>query len=363
MAELGSSVKGGNPSTWDKIRGLLPRPAAPEPRKEVKDLMSELRLAPGDISRIFEVYQKLRQHDGNLKTRAKQITLHSSAVINVVNDHRIYVEILLKNILQLGGCNEFVDWDHFVFLFLQFCSLTKVEICQLMFLFIVREARGLDIHYLTSTQLDRFYDMYRPDSGLMEGAHVAPPPDSMLCTRIHFSNFPLSRYYITDFVEISFLYSQLISPIVYLQRQFRRVIPSLRFWDNYENYALIGSRKIGVEYFMITKAQVHLLNEEDQFQETTDLLLLSSYIIQKKLLQDPSYVGVDPAASAWGNVFHKLDNAGNAMLTEEEKAARKKQADLSGIRQRTKDLVGARIDVNLLYNQLDKSAILKKAEA
>lgn len=361
MVELGTSVKTGNPTAWEKLRSFLPQAAPPEPRREVKELIAEVHLSQGDISKMFQVYQRLRRQDGNLRTRAKQLTLHSSVVINVVNDHRIYVQLLLRNILQLGGCNEYIDWDHFVYVFVQFCSLTKVEICQLMFLFIVRESRGLDIHYLTSAQLDRFYDMYRPESGVM-GPGAAPPPPTMLCSRLHFSNFPLSRYYMTDFVEICFLYSQLINPIVYLQRQFRRVIPSLRFWDNYENYALIGSRKITAEYFSIKKANAHLLKEE-QFQETTDLLLLSSYIIQKKIAQDPSYSGVDPAASAWGNVLEQLDNAGNGIVSEEDKTARGKQLDMSATRRRGKDFVGARIDVDVLYNQLNHSAILKKAES
>jgi hypothetical protein len=361
MADLWSSVGKGDATIWERLKSYLPNAAPPEPRAEVKDLIADVRLSQRDVSRIFQIYQKLRRQDGNLRTRAKQITLHSSSVINIVNDHRVYVQLLLKNILQLGGCNEFIDWDHFVYICVQFCSLTKVEICQLMFLFIVRESRGLDIHYLTSTQLDRFYDLYRPETS----GTVSSPPESMLCSRIHFSNFPLSRYYMTDFVEICFLYSQLINPILYLQRQFRRVIPSLRFWDIYENHALIGSRKIGVDYFAIKKSRVHLL-DEDQFKETTDLLILSSYIIQKKIATDHNYAGVDQSATAWGNVFGQLATAGNAIRdleAEEELRQRKMDMHFVSGRKRGGDAIGAKIDVDLLYNQLSHSAILKRAES
>ena len=255
---------------YGKILDVLPQGAPTEPSDLVKQLIANVCLSQAEIARIYQVFQHLRFRDGN-KRISNQPILSSTAVVHVLESSKEHVDILLKNVLQLGGCYEHIDWDHFLFVFIKLCSLSKVEICQLLFLIIVRELRGLEVHYLTSTQLDRFYERYRTES----------TPASMNCSKIHFSNFPLSRYYITDFIEVCFLYSPLLNPILILQRQFQKVIPSVRFWDSYD-YLSGTNRKIGLDFFLIKRNTVTMA-EGMSVQETCDLLLLSSEFVHEKL--------------------------------------------------------------------------------
>jgi hypothetical protein len=319
---------------WKRLFEFLPSAAPREPSEEVKALLAATKLSQNDVSGIFHVYQRLRWRDGSLRTKTKQITLRTSVVIDLVPDNRSYMITLLRNIMQLGGCYEYIDWNHFVYIFVRFCSMTKVELCQLMFLIIVRESRGLDVHYLSATQMDMFYEMYRTGSGDMPSG-TPPLPVSMQCNRIHFSNFPLPRYYMTDFVEICFLYNPLINPMIYLQRQIQRVLPSLRFWDAYENLSLIGNRKISIDFFLMHAHRVPIAGDEP-FKETCDLLLLGSQLINEKkkfgmsatsMLHQQSIT----AQGEWSNVFNKMhlmgSDAGNDVSAIEVTKERKKELD------------------------------------
>jgi len=305
----------------------LPTSAPQEPREEVRTLIENMNFSQDDVSTIFHIYQQLRRKDGSLRTKTKLITLRTSSVINIVNDHRIYVLSLLRNIMQMGGCYEYIDWNHFLYIFIRFCSLTKVELCQLMFLIIIRESRGLDVHYMTATQLDIYYEIFRVGrSPLPPG--TPPPPESMTCNKVHFSNFPLSRYYVTDFVEICFLYNQLINPLLFLQRQFQRIFPSLRFWDNYENKSLIGNRKITIDFFLMKRSRVYIASE-DPFKETCDLLLLSSELIHSKIFCNRGIIPAQDDTSAWSNLLKKLGSGGNP-IEDDGKTKRNNEIEFLG---------------------------------
>ena len=270
-----------------RVISLFPQSAPVEPTDSLKSLIAESSLSQADVAKMYKVFQSLhRQEVLRSYHRFRTSAISVGSMINIIPANREYVQILLSNVLQLGGCYEYLDWNHFLYVTIRFSSLTKVEMCQLMFLIIVRESRGLDVHYLTSTQLDRFYQMYRSSE----------VPRTMNCSTIHFSNFPLSRYYITDFVEICFLYAQLLNPLIYLQRQFQRVLPNVKFWENHENPTLVGNRKVGMDFFLIKKSQINLLSETP-FQETNDLLLLASEIIHNKVAESGTRVG------GWGSIF------------------------------------------------------------
>jgi hypothetical protein len=251
------------------ILDFLPQAAPTEPLDPVKKLIAEVGLSQSDVASIFRTFERLRNLDGRKSSGGNRL-LSVKFVISAISKCKDEVELLLNNILQLGGCYETVDWDRFLFVFIKFCALTRVELCQLLFLIIVRELRGLEIHYLTSTQLDRFYEKYRKPS----------TPTSMNCSKIHFSNFPLGRYYPTDFIEVCFLYSPLINPILILQRQFQSLMPSLRFWDNYDFLSGMN-RKISHDFFLMKRFRFQMTGET-AFQETCDILLLSSDFMNQK---------------------------------------------------------------------------------
>lgn len=250
-------------SAYYKLLDFLPQGAPPEPHEQVRNVIADIGMSQADISLIFRLFQKLRYPDGN-RWNGNQMVLSSGAVLNLIATNREFVGTLLRNILQLGGCYELVDWNQFLYVLLRFCSLNKVELCQLLFLIIVREMKGLEIHYLTTAQLDRFYERYRGDR----------VPANMDCNKIHFSNFPLARYYVTDFVEISFLYCPLVNPILYLQRQLQRALPSARFWDTYD-FISGSNRQVTLDFFLVKRRNVNMTASAN-FQETCDLLILRS---------------------------------------------------------------------------------------
>ncbi len=254
---------------YSSISEVLPQGAPTAPVDAVTALIQEMGLSQSDVANIHRTFERLRILDGRVLLAGQRV-LSSKSVIKAIAQHKDYVELLLQNILQLGGCYETVDWDRFLYVFLKFCALTRVELCQLLFLIIIRELRGLEIHYLTSTQLDRFYERYRTQS----------TPTSMNCSKIHFSNFPLARYYATDFIEVCFLYSPLINPMLVLQRQFQSIMPSLRFWDNYDFLSGMN-RKITHDFFLMRRTRIEMTSAA-AFQETCDMLLMRSELLNRE---------------------------------------------------------------------------------
>ena len=81
--------------------------------------------------------------------------------------------------------------DEFLYVFLRFNSLSKVELCQTMFYIIIKDVKSWTIHYLTSTQLHEYFEVYRDC-----------PVKSFNTGEISFATLPLHRYYISDFVEL-----------------------------------------------------------------------------------------------------------------------------------------------------------------
>lgn len=319
------------------VLDLFPQPAPAEPSIEVKRLIFESGLSQSDLAVIHKRFQILRRLSGVTHTAHAAGTLPTSYMINIIPTNRPEVESLLRNILEIGGCYQTIDWSHFLYIFIKFCSLTKVEICQLLFLIIVRECKGLDSHYLTSAQLDRFYDRYRRDT----------TPESMNCSRIHFSNFPLSRYYATDFVEICFLYGPLVNPLMFLQRKLQQVLPSFRFWDDY-NYLTGSNRKITLDFFLI-KRQNLMMNSNQGFQETCDLLLLSSNLVHAKLIAQRS--GSMPLSVSIPD------------STASKSARIERVLELGFLSKNPKYMAGDDHSFKRIHAQLDKNALLKRKDS
>ena len=321
-----------------KVLDLLPQSAPAEPTEEVKTLIAETKISQADIARIHRLYQRLRHQEGNHWLQ-NQMTLSTASIIKIVPEYRTQVISLLRNILQLGGCYEQIDWSHFLYIFIKFCSLSKVEVCQLLFLIIVRECRGLDVHYLTSAQLDRFYDRYR-------GEFV---PVGMNCNKVHFSNFPLSRYYVTDFIEICFLYGPLVNSILFLQRKFQQVFPSLRFWDEYD-FISGTNRKITLDFFLVKKHHL-IMNSSVAFQETCDMLLMSSDLMHKK----PAAVNPDDVEGGDGKQGWKGRGSLGSTL--------ERSLEIDFLSKNRKFNINSEHGINQVYAKMQPNSLLKRKDS
>lgn len=134
-----------------------------------------------------------------------------------------------------------VPFDGFIYVFIQFCTLSKLELCQVMFYIVSKEMKSWTVRYLTSTQLEEFYDDY----------HECPIK-SFNTSGIDFSKLSLAKYRMTDFIELLFRFSQLINPCMHLQRSLQQSLPDLRFWSDYDRVKM-SNRKITIDFFRIKK--------------------------------------------------------------------------------------------------------------
>merc|ERR1740138_2017983 len=144
-------------------------------------------------------------------------------MIRLVRTKRKWVEKIMLLLLDLAGFSDVVTWDGFVYVFIQFCTMSKLELCQVMFFIVSKEMKSWTVRYLTSTQLEEFYDDY-----------AECPIKSFNTGGIDFSKLALAKYRMTDFIDLMFRFSQLINPCMHLQRSLQQALPDLRFWTDYD---------------------------------------------------------------------------------------------------------------------------------
>jgi hypothetical protein len=135
----------------------------------------------------------------------------------------VWVEKLLAGVLELGGFHDVVTWPGFVYVLLKFCTLSKLELSQVLFFVIANEMKSWTVHYLTTSQLEEFYEDY-------ESCEVR----SFSTGSINFSTLSLAKYNMVEFIQLTYRFSQLINPILHLQRCLRQSLPSMRFWRDYD---------------------------------------------------------------------------------------------------------------------------------
>ncbi|EEQ97673.1 hypothetical protein Pmar_PMAR009632 [Perkinsus marinus ATCC 50983] len=186
-----------------KVLGALLRSAPPRPCKEVEQELRHLKMGLREVHKIYAAFYQLKQDMKEVPT---------DSLINLVRDRKEYVAGMLRNLVELGGCFDTVKWDEFLYIFLRFCSLSKIELCQLMFLIIVKDVKSWTVHYLTASQLDEFYS-----------------------------------------------------------RCIQRSIPSSAFWENYDRTEVFD-RKLTLEFFLMRKTHI-FLQGVPAFRETCDMLL------------------------------------------------------------------------------------------
>eukprot|EP00397_Hematodinium_sp_SG-2012_P026673 GEMP01027966.1.p1 GENE.GEMP01027966.1~~GEMP01027966.1.p1 ORF type:complete len:473 (+),score=81.14 GEMP01027966.1:37-1455(+) len=236
------------------------RPGPPKPTKDVEELLISLSMQPKHLHQLYRIFHALKQGASD-STMLESGQIRAESLIEIVPERKVWVEKILVNLCQLGACTDVLDWDTFLYLMLRFCSLSKVELAQCMFFIIVKEVKSWTVHFLTSVQLQEFYEKY------------AKCPIASFSTKdISFArHMPLSRYYISDFVESCHRFSQLLNPAIHLQRAFQAALPSMDFWNNYDRME-VYNRKITLDFFKLRKTHF-FLRGIPPFRESCDLLL------------------------------------------------------------------------------------------
>jgi len=144
---------------------------------------------------------------------------------------------------------------------LQFCTLSKIELCQVLFFIIAKETKSWSLHMLTNSQLEEFYETWE---------HC--PIKSFNTESIGFDTLPKTRYSMVDFIELVTRYGALINPMMHLQRSVQQSVPSLRFWGDYDRIK-VGNRFIPLDFFRFRKSSglQEMMHETDMNAMKKDL--------------------------------------------------------------------------------------------
>eukprot|EP00933_Yihiella_yeosuensis_P055679 TRINITY_DN54544_c0_g1_i1.p1 TRINITY_DN54544_c0_g1~~TRINITY_DN54544_c0_g1_i1.p1 ORF type:complete len:459 (+),score=87.20 TRINITY_DN54544_c0_g1_i1:84-1460(+) len=246
--------------------------------QEVTELMADLKVTPRMINQFHAVFKNLQQYDSLLlKKGSDEVTVES--LLRMVKSERIWVAKILILLLDIAGFRDIISWNGFLYVFLQFCSLSKLELCQVLFFCVTKEVKSWTVNYLTSTQLREFYDDYY-------GCPIA----SFNTQTIDFSKLPLAKYRMQDFIELCYRFSQLINPCLHLQRSMQQSMPSLRYWTDYDNVRTLN-RKITIDFFRVKKVSSVL--EIMQVETASPLQKLRQSEIEKYKVLRKAHPGYD----------------------------------------------------------------------
>lgn len=219
-----------------KCLGNACRGQVPEPAHEVVDLLQSLQITPRQVQSLWRTFLELKQHDPlTLTTGPSEAS--ASSMVRLVRVKRQWVAKILLLLLDLAGFQDMVTWDGFLYVFLQFCTMSKLELCQVMFYVIARKMKSWTVDYLTSTQLEEFYQDF-----------TNCPVKSFDTASVDFTKLALVKYHMTDFIELLYRFSQLINPCMHLQRSLQQSMPSMKFWSDYDR-GKAYNRKITIDFF------------------------------------------------------------------------------------------------------------------
>mmetsp|Transcript_53940 Transcript_53940/g.101133 ORF Transcript_53940/g.101133 Transcript_53940/m.101133 type:complete len:474 (-) Transcript_53940:183-1604(-) len=212
----------------------------PEPASEVVELLQDMKITPRLVMQFYKIFKRLKQYD-SITLRVGPDEVSTASMTRLVRNHRQWVAKIMILLLDLAGYKDTVTWDGFLYVTMQFCALSKLELCQVMFYVVCKEMRSWTVHYLTSSQLEEFYDDY-----------YTCPVQAFNTNSIDFAKLPLAKYRMQDFIELCYRFSQLINPCMHLQRSLQQSLPSLRFWLDYD-WVKVYNRRITIDFFRFRK--------------------------------------------------------------------------------------------------------------
>ena len=251
---------------FNAVTSFFTLSAPPRPIKIVEEELSRLNMTLGDVYVIFKVFIKLKRAsptalDGR---QLEPFEISTSTISALILTAKEELEGLLKTVVLMCSSTQTLHWDNFLYFCLQFCSMSRLELSQLMFFVIVKSIKSWTLHYLTSSQLGSFYGSFR-DS----------PVDAFNTRLIEFGQLSFGRYYISDFVELSLKHTQLVNPLIYLQRNFQQQLPGLRFWDR-DTRLVVSNRRVTLDFFLLQKTKLFISERDTVFNETCVSLLPES---------------------------------------------------------------------------------------
>ena len=246
---------------YNAVKSIFTYGAPPRPEKIVQAEMDSLGMSLGDVYKIFKVFMRLkgktpRVIEGRL---AGPYEIQSDLLNSLIKHRKSEIEPLLGSLLLMAGASNTIQWDSFFYLCMRFGSMSKLELSQLMFFVIVKTIKSWTLHYITNSQLAAFYSNYRESSNM-----------SFNTRGIDFGQLPLSRYYMSDFVELCMKHPQLLNPLVHLQRTFHERLPDLRFWDKIDRI-VSSNRRVTLDFFLLQKTRIFM--EGEYFKEALDSLI------------------------------------------------------------------------------------------
>jgi len=281
----------------------------PEPCDEVVDLLAELKMTPRQLHALYNSFLWLKRFEPLTMTVGPG-EISTSSVVKLVKTKREWTKKILLALLEIAGFTQVVNWDGFLFALLQFCTLSKIELAQVMFFVIAMDKKSWTLQYLTSSQLADFYDDF----------HDCPVL-AFDTKSIDFARLAVDRYNITEYIELVYRFSQLINPCVHLQRSLRQVLPSMSFWANYDRISP-KNRRITIDFFQYKKMTSMLeLIAAAARQEDDD-----SIAVQKPILPDSMHIflpGHEPWCSADADEFERSadSNVAEAQVAAAEAVA------------------------------------------
>jgi hypothetical protein len=208
--------------------------------RDIRLLLSSMNITHRELGRLYATFQRVRSHD-DLTANTAQDECTTQSVLRLVHYHRMWVAKILTGLLELGGFFDAVSWQGFVYVLLKFCSLSRLELSQVMFYIIANDMKSWTVHYLTSQQLEEFYEDYQ-DCAV----------ESFNTAAINFSCLESAKYRIVDYVELTYKCTQLINPCLHLQRSLKQVIPNMEFWRTYDRLNVMNNL-ITLDFFRFQK--------------------------------------------------------------------------------------------------------------
>jgi len=269
---------------------VLLRSQMPEPCAEVIDLLAELKMTPRQLHELYGTFLRLKRYEPLTMTVGPN-EISTASVTRLVKTKREWTDIILITLLEIAGFVGVVDWDGFLFSLVQFCTLSKIELAQVMFFIVARQMKSWTLQYLTSSQLAEFYDDF----------HTCPVQAFNTAT-IDFARLGVARYNMTDYIELVYRFSQCINPCMHLQRSLRQALPSMSFWADYDRISP-RNRRITIDFFYHKKVTSILELVAAATQQEDD-----NTSVRKSILPD-SMLRFLPGLEPWANFEDDVESA------------------------------------------------------
>merc|ERR1719375_2474285 len=213
--------------------------------EETDDYVNSLHMTRGEVNILWKLFCVIKAMTPT-KTVLKRNQIPIEALDNIITDStgktQEWVNPIFRDVVELAGVHQALDWSTFMYLILRFCSLSKIELCQLNYFVIIKEVKSWTVDYVTCTQLAEYYETFNEC-----------PIEGFSSEMIHFYRLERNRYDLPAYVELCHRFHQLINPLVYLQREVRQACPSLSFWEDVDRVPS-QTRRIDLDFFSVKKS-------------------------------------------------------------------------------------------------------------